>query len=98
MGGELSMLFLVELNELDYIEIILWIVSIIVIFIVGILFLKDRKKNFDFHIFSLFFFLFIPARLCRMTAKFIVGQAPIGEAPTGEVIIFYVGYTFFSYI
>ena len=45
---------------------------------------------------SLFFFLFIPARICRIVVRFVLGEPPIGDVFTGEVLVVQILYMFFA--
>ena len=66
--------------------------------IVGIFFFMDsRKMNNKFYLWvSLFFFLFIPARICRIVVRFVLGEPPIGDVFTGEVLVVQILYMFFA--
>lgn len=61
-----------------------------------IYFLDSRKMNNKFYLWiSLFFFLFIPARICRIVVRFVYGEPPVGDVFTGEILIlqiFYMGF------
>jgi len=92
--------FNIELNELDYIEIGLWILSIIIMFIIGLKFLIDVKNKVLGGIFiyvGLFFFWFIAARICRLISKFIVGYEYGFFQFGGLLLILAIIYTITSY-
>lgn len=92
--------FNVVLNELDYIEIALWIVSIIVLLIIGSKFLIDIKKGVLGKIFitaGLFFFWFIAGRICRLLAKFYVGYEYGFFQFQGILLILAIIYTITTY-
>ena len=93
------MLFFVDIGPLEVTEIVLWIVSCVVLAIVGILFLSNsRKMNNKFYLWiSLFFLFFIPARIFRIIVKFILGEPPVGEPLTGDALFFEIIYTCTSF-
>jgi len=99
------MLYEVTLGPLQLTEITLWIISMVCLVIVGILFVKDYRKNNNIYFFwlSLYFFLFTIARSLRLIVKFYIGEPawsagqPAPEL-TGMAWILESAYTILSYI
>ena len=91
----------ITLDIFDYIEIGLWIITIIICAIMGLKFLKDSRTealNKNFVYFGLFFYLFIAGRICRLIAKFIVGYEYGFFQFEGTLLLLAIGYTLFTYI
>jgi hypothetical protein len=84
----------------QYVEIFLWIISIGILAIVGILFLRDEMKikNKYYIWLSLFFFLFIIARILRLYVRFYIGEPPPGEPLTGDAFIVESIYTIVAHV
>lgn len=78
----------------------MWTISIIVLFIVGLNFIKDYKSTENKYFFwiSMFFFLFIIARILRLIVRFYIGEPPPGEPLTGTAFILESIYTIISFI
>lgn len=93
-----KMLFEVVMTEFDWIELVLWIASIVVMAITGALFYKDKKVNPNAIYISIFWYFFIAGRICRLIVKFYIGQPDVTVEPTGIIKSFYVGYTIFTYL
>lgn len=93
-------MLLVELGIVEYLELSLWIVSMGVMLVVGILFVKDYKKleNTYFLWLSMFFFLFIVAKILRIIVRFYIGEPPPGDPLTGDAFILESVYTIVSFM
>jgi len=90
----------VILDNLDYIEILLWAISIIIMFIIGTIFLIDVKKgtlNKVFIFVGLFFYWFIAGRICRLIAKFLVGYEYGFFEFEGVLLVLAILYTITTY-
>lgn len=93
------MLLEVVLGPIEYIELSLWIVSMVALGIVGVLYLNDYKKTKQFFCVwvSLFFFLFILGRYFRILVRFYIGEPPIGGTFEGEALTYEILYTLVTY-
>ncbi len=90
----------VALSPIDSFELILWLISIAVLTIIGIFFIKDYRKaknNYFFWI-SLFFLLLMVARIFRLIVIYYIGEPPIGQPFTGTAFIFESLFLFTMYI
>ena len=90
----------IELDLLDQIEIVLWIASILALFIVGTKFFVDVKKgvlNKTFNWVGAFFFWFIAGRICRLIAKFVIGYEYGFFAFDGTLLVLAILYTITTY-
>ncbi len=90
----------VNLGPIETFELFLWIISIVVLTIIGIFFIKDYRKvknNYFFWI-SLFFLLLMVARIFRLIVKFYLGEPPIGQPFEGPAFIFESLFLFTMYI
>jgi len=89
------------LDTFDYIEIVLWIISIIIMFIIGFVFLSYSRRepiNKNFVYIGIFFFWFIASRICRLIAKFVIGYEYGFFEFEGTLLMLAIGYTITSYI
>lgn len=85
------------LDGLDNAEIVLWIISMIIMGIVGILFIRDTKEKKNFKYIGLFFLSFIFARVCRLFSKFVIGYEYGDYQFEGVLFIAQFLYTTISY-
>ncbi len=94
------MLMAVSLGIWQYVEISLWFVTIAFLGIVGALFVRDYLKNKNQYFFwiSMFFFLFVIARIIRLIVRFYIGEPPVGDPLTGDAFVLESIYTIVSYI
>jgi hypothetical protein len=89
----------IVLNELDYIEIALWFISIGIMAVLGIKYFQLAKTlNKNAVYIGLFFYFFIAGRICRLVAKFIIGYEYGFFEFTGILLILAILYTFSTYI
>ncbi len=90
----------INLDMLDYIEIILWFISILVLAIIGIKFFLDVKKgvlNKTFNWVGAFFLWFIAGRICRLIAKFVIGYEYGYFAFKDTLLLLAIVYTITTY-
>jgi len=87
----------IVLDGLDYAEIVLWIISMVVMAIVGLLFMLDMKKIKNFKYIGFFLFSFIIARVCRLYSKFVIGYEYGDYQFEGALFIAQFLYTTISY-
>ncbi len=94
------MMMAVPLGIWQYVEISLWLACISFLGIVGSLFVRDYLKNKNQYFFwiSLFFYLFVIARIIRLIVRFYIGEPPIGETLEGDAFVLESIYTILSYI
>lgn len=89
----------IELNALDYFEIFLWILSMVVFIIVGLTFYKDSKKRNKMYInLALFFSFFAISRVFRLISKFVIGYQYGTTQFTGTLLILAILFNIVSYI
>ena len=89
----------IRLNTLDYIEIVLWIISILIMAILGIkFFLLSKSLNKNAKYIGAFFFWFIAGRICRLTAKFVIGYEYGFFEFTRILLVLAILYTLTTYI
>ncbi len=89
----------IRFNALDYAEIVLWIISVVLMAVIGISFLKfGKKQNKNAYYIAIFFYLFIAGRISRLIAKFVVGY-PYGFFEfTGVLFTLAFLYTVTTYV
>ena len=90
--------FTITFTLFDYIELGLWILSMIIFALIAYSFFQhSREKNRMLIYPALFFFLYIIARIFRLIAKFVIGY-PYGEYQfTGILFVLAVFYLIFAY-
>ncbi len=88
----------IVLDALDYAEITLWFIDIIILAIIGINFLRESKEVKNFKYVGLFFFFFIVGRFCRLYSRFSVGYEYGFFAFSGVLLNLAIGYTISTYI
>ncbi|MGV9172223.1 MAG: hypothetical protein ACOC44_15190 [Promethearchaeia archaeon] len=89
----------IVLNELDYIEIALWFISIGVMAVLGIKYFQLAKRlNKNAVYIGLFFYFFIAGRICRLIAKFVIGYEYGFFEFTGMLLVLAILYTISTYI
>ncbi len=81
--------FNVKLGLLDYIEIVVGVIVVIMILIGFLNFLKkyDETKNKYFFWIALNFLGFLIATICRLILVFYIGKPPLNEPYTGAALI-----------
>ncbi|MHA1147375.1 MAG: hypothetical protein ACTSR8_03950 [Promethearchaeota archaeon] len=90
MSGRIIINLINQSEPIDIFELILWFISIAVLFVIAFVFMKDylKIKNTYFFYLSLFFILLIVARIFRLIVKFYIGEPPIGRPFEGEAFFF----------
>jgi hypothetical protein len=89
----------ISLNQLDYIEIALWFISLGVMAVLGIKYFQLAKSlNKNAVYIGLFFYFFIAGRICRLIAKFVIGYEYGFFEFKGILLILAILYTLTTYI
>lgn len=88
----------IQLDTLDYIEIVLWFICIGLLGVMGFKYIQLRSMNKNAIYISFFFFLFVASRISRLIAKFIVGYEYGFFEFTGILLTLAIIYTLTSYI
>lgn len=93
--------FQIELNTFDYIELIGWIIVCVEMSAVALYFSSLGKQNKRAYFIGLFFALFVGSRICRIIARFLVGESSGGAVTLGgspTLLTLQMLYNMFSYI